>query len=82
MDEGADFYVANRGYNTIVRTRQDGCVVAVRRVLVAPNIALGNGRLNGIATSSHGSKIWVTVTGHLAGISNSRGAVLELPAFP
>ena len=30
LDEGSDFYVANRGDNTIVRMRQDGTVVAVR----------------------------------------------------
>ena len=82
MEEGADFYVANRGDNTIVRMRQDGSVLAVRRVRLAPNKALGNGRLNGIATSPDGSKIWVTVTGHLAGYGTARGAVLELPSFP
>src|SRR5262249_55595295 len=32
LEEGADFYVANRRDNTIVRMRQDGTVVAVRRV--------------------------------------------------
>ena len=32
LEAGADFYVANRGNNTIVRVRQDGTVVAVRRV--------------------------------------------------
>ena len=35
-----------------------------------------------IATSLDGGKIWITVTGHLAGITNAMGAVLELPAFP
>ena len=39
LDDGSDFYVANRGNNTIVRMSQDGTVVAVRRV------ALDNGRL-------------------------------------
>jgi hypothetical protein len=82
IEEGADFYVANRRDNTIVRMRQDGTVVAVRRVRLSHRRSLGNGRLNGIAVSPDGSKIWVTVTGHLAGKGNLSGAVLELPAFP
>jgi hypothetical protein len=81
LDVGADFYVANRGNNTIVRLRQDGTVVAVRRVVLADNRPLGNGRLNGIAVSPDRKTIWVTVTGHLTGKENLRGAVLELPAF-
>jgi len=81
LEEGADFYVANRRDNTIVRMRQDGTVVAVRRVRLSNGRSLGNGRLNGIAVSPDGSKIWVTVTGHLAGHGNLSGAVLELPAF-
>jgi hypothetical protein len=32
LEEAADFYVANRGDNTIVRMDQEGTVVAVRRV--------------------------------------------------
>jgi hypothetical protein len=81
LDVGADFYVANRGSNTIVRMRQDGTVVAVRRVRLADGRPLGDGRLNGIAASPDGSKLWVTVTGHLAGEGKPTGAVLELPAF-
>src|SRR5262249_35069427 len=81
LEEGADFYVANRGDNTIVRLRQDGTVVAVRRVRLADGSALGDGRVNGIATSPDGSKLWVTVVGHLAGNGTLTGAVLELPAF-
>ena len=34
LDEDSDFYVANRGNNTIVRMRQDGSVVAISRVTV------------------------------------------------
>jgi len=82
LEEGADFYVANRRDNTIVRMRQDGTVVAVRRVRLSGGRSLGNGRLNGIAVSPDGSKIWVTVTGHLAGQGDLSDAVLELPAFP
>lgn len=81
IEEGADFYVANRRDNTIVRMRQDGTVVAVRRVRLSNGRSLGNGRINGIAVSPDGSKIWVVVTGHLAGEGNLSGAVLEMPAF-
>ena len=80
-DEESDIYVANRGNNTIVRMKQDGTVVAVREVRLANGRALGNGRLNGIASSPDGTKIWVTVTGQLPGHGNLAGAVLELPAF-
>jgi hypothetical protein len=81
LDVGADFYVANRGDNTIVRMRQDGAVIAVRRVRLGGGRSLGDGRLNGIAASPDGSKLWVTVTGHLAGDGGLTGALLELPAF-
>jgi hypothetical protein len=81
IEEGADFYVANRGNNAIVRMRQDGTVVAVREVRLGDGRGLGGARLNGIATSSDGSKIWVTVTGRLPGQDHSQGAVLELDAF-
>jgi hypothetical protein len=81
LDVGADFYVANRGDNTIVRMRPDGTVVAVRRVRLGNGRSLGDGRLNGIAASPDGSKLWVTVTGHLAGDGSLAGALLELPAF-
>ena len=81
LDVQADFYVANRGNNTIVRMRQDGLVVAVRRVRLAGGRPLRTLRLNGIATSPDGSRLWVTVTGHLSGDSPVTGAVLELPAF-
>ena len=61
--------------------RQDGTVVSVREVRLADGQALGSARLNGIAGSPDGSKIWVTVTGHLPGDANPAGGVLELPAF-
>jgi hypothetical protein len=76
LDQGSDFYVANQGNNTIVRMRQDGTVVAVGRVGVG-NIASGNVRLNGIATSTDGSTIYVT----FAGASPVPGGVLALSAF-
>jgi hypothetical protein len=34
LEQGADFYVANRGDNTVARMRQDGTVVAIRRMRV------------------------------------------------
>jgi hypothetical protein len=75
LDEDSDFYVANRGDNTIVRMGQDGTVVAVRRV--ALDTPLNNASLNGIATSTDGETIYVTVTSP----SNIQGGVLALPAF-
>jgi hypothetical protein len=73
LDEGSEFYVANRGDNTIVRMSQDGTVKAVRRV----NSPLNNASLNGIATSTDSNTIYVTVTGP----SQNQGGVLALPAF-
>ena len=79
LDEGSDFYVANRGDNTIVRMQQDGTVVAVRRVTVDRG-PLNDVRLNGIATSTDGKKIYVTFTRPV--YSAYQGGVLEMPAFP
>ncbi len=81
LDVQADFYIANRGDNTIVRMRQNGTVVAVRRVRLANGKPLGNLRLNGLAGSADGLKIWVTMTGRVPGAGHLSGAVLELPAF-
>ena len=88
LDEGSDVYVANRGNNTIVRMRQDGTIVAVRRVTLSDGRSLGSARINGIATQYSAqetgappTKIWVTVTGHIPGVHHSNGAVLELPTF-
>jgi len=80
LDQGSDFYVANRGNNTIVRMRQDGSVVAARRVRGGENWQLDDdgASLNGIATSSDGSTIYVTFTDAQ---SERRGGVLALPAF-
>jgi hypothetical protein len=75
LDEASDFYVANRGDNTIVRMGQDRTVKAVRSVTVG-NSPL-NASLNGIATSTDGTTIYVTFTGP----SQSQGGVLALPAF-
>jgi hypothetical protein len=80
VQPNTDFYVCNRGSSTIVRMRQDGTVVAARRVRAGQS-SLGQARLNGIATSPDGSRIWVTYVGKLPGSSDRDGGVLELPAF-
>jgi len=77
LDENSDFYIANRGDNTIVRMRQDGTVVAVRQVRVVPPLRDADARLNGIATSTDGKTIYVTFTGP----SQGQGGVLALRAF-
>ena len=81
LDVGSDFYVANRVDNTIVRMKQDGTVVAERKVRLIGGRPLGSLRLNGIAGSPDGSRIWITLTGRVPGIGNVAGAILELPAF-
>ena len=76
LDENSDFFVANRGDNTIVRMGQDGTVVGIRRVTI-DSIPLNNFAINGIATSVDGSKIYVTFTTP----TNLQGGLLEVPAF-
>jgi hypothetical protein len=76
LSEGSDIYVANRGNNTIVRMHQDGTVVAIRRVSINRR-ALDEARVNGIATSPDGTKIYVTFTTD----GEEQGGLLELPAF-
>ena len=79
LEEGSDFYVANRGDNTIVRMHQDGSVVEVRRVSIHNgSVPTDHVSLNGIATSTDGKTIYVTVTGHPSQI---QGGVLAMPAF-
>ncbi len=80
MKPGTDFYVCNRGNDTIVRMTQSGHVVAVRTVRAAGR-SLGSARLNGISTASDGSRLWVTYVGRLPGSDDPFGGVLELPAF-
>jgi hypothetical protein len=81
LDVGADFYVANRGDNTILHMRQDGTVVAQRRLQMTGGQPIGALQLNGIAGSPDGSKIWVTLSGPVPGMGNVTGAVMELSAF-
>src|SRR4029453_19235129 len=79
---GSDLYVANRGNGTLVRLRQDGTVVAVRRIVVPGQTEpLGPGRLNGSAVSGDAQRIWVTISGTLPGFADGRpGALIEVPA--
>jgi hypothetical protein len=81
LDVQSDFYVANRGDNTIVRMRQDGTPVSRRSVRLTGGHPLGRLRINGIASSPDGSRIWITLTGHVPGVGDLVGTVLELPAF-
>ncbi|PWU12336.1 MAG: hypothetical protein C5B51_00755 [Terriglobia bacterium] len=81
LDVQADFYVANRGDNTIVHMRQDGTVVAQRGIQMTGGQPLGALQLNGIASSPDGTKIWVTLSGPVPGMGQLKGAVMELPAF-
>jgi hypothetical protein len=76
LEEGSDFYVANRGDNTIVRMRQDGGVVAIRRVSAGGDL-LDEIHLNGIASARDGTKIYLTYIGP----DEEQGGVLEVPAF-
>ena len=80
MKPGTDFYVCNRGNDTIVRMTQSGQVVAVRTVRAAGR-SLGSARLNGISAAFDGSRLWVTYVGRLPGSDDPFGGVLELPAF-
>ncbi len=82
LDEDSDFYVANQGDNTIVRMRQDGSVVAIRRVTVKGN-PLDNVVLNGIAASPVAPPDDEPKTIYLTFIdpNNGQGGVLALSGF-
>jgi di-heme oxidoreductase (putative peroxidase) len=75
---GGDFYVLNRGNNSIVRMTQSGDVVAVRDVVPATqaDLDLSGFRLNGIAVSEDSKTIWMTAT-----VPGRQGVVLRMPAF-
>ena len=75
---GADFYVLNRGNNSVVRMTQGGDVVAVREVVPAaqPDLDVSELRLNGIAVSEDAKTIWMTATA-----PGRQGVVLRMPAF-
>jgi Di-haem oxidoreductase, putative peroxidase len=69
---GSDFYILNRGNNTIVRMTQEGRVLAVRR-LEAP---VADFRVNGLAVSEDARTIWVTATA-----PGRQGVVLQIATF-
>jgi Di-haem oxidoreductase, putative peroxidase len=69
---GSDFYVLNRGNNTIVRMTQDGRVLAVRQI----EATLADFRVNGLAVSEDARTIWVTAT-----LPGRQGVVLRMPTF-
>jgi hypothetical protein len=69
---GSDFYVLNRGTNSIVRMTQTGEVVAVRQI----TSDLDGFRLNGVAVSEDARTIWMTAV-----VPGGLGAVLRTPAF-
>ncbi len=77
----SDIYVANRGNGTIVRMKEDGTVVAVRRVVLKDGKDMGPGMLNGIAVSSDAQKIWLTVSGAVPEYPDAPGVLLEVEAF-
>ncbi len=77
----SDIYVLNRGNGTIVRMRQDGTVVATRKIALEMGGEIGAGQLNGIAVSPDAQRIWVTVSGAIPQYPNEPGVLLEVPAF-
>ncbi len=78
---GSDLYVVNRGSGTITRLRQDGTLVAERRVEIGGR-AVGPGQLNGIAVARDAQRLWITITGPVPGHEETRGgALLEVSAF-
>ena len=69
---GSDFYVLNRGTNSIVRMTQDGRVIARRQI----QASLPGFRVSGLAVSDDARTIWVTATA-----PHRQGVVLRVPAF-
>jgi hypothetical protein len=82
LDDGSDFYVANAGDNRIVRMRQDGAVVAIRRVLVNGQ-PLDKVSLNGIAASADATDTTppTTIFATFVDPRSGQGGVLAMPAF-
>jgi hypothetical protein len=73
LGAGSDFYVLNRGNNTIVRMTQSGEIVDEREIL-APDAE--GFRVNGLAVSDDARWIWVTAT-----LPDHNGVVLQMPTF-
>jgi di-heme oxidoreductase (putative peroxidase) len=72
LGAGSDFYVLNRGTNSIVRMTQAGEVIAVRQI----TSDFDGFRLSGLAISEDARTIWLTATA-----TGGQGAVLRTPAF-
>ena len=70
---GSDFYVLNRGNNSIVRMAQSGKVIEVRAI---ESDATPGFRVNGLAVSEDARTMWVTAT-----TPNRGGVVLQMSAF-
>lgn len=73
----SDMYILNADAS-IVRMRQDGSVVAIRRVSIAGH-ELTSGQLSGIATAPDAAHIWLTA--HTARGEDADGMLVEIPAF-
>lgn len=69
---GSDFYVLNRGNNSIVRLRQDGTVAAVRHI----HASVVGFRVQGLAVSEDARVIWVTATA-----PHRQGVILQMSTF-
>jgi hypothetical protein len=69
---GSDFYVLNRGTNSIVRMTQSGTFVTMRKI----HADVPGFRLQGLAVSEDGRMIWLTATA-----PGRQGVVLRTPAF-
>lgn len=79
---GSDLYVANRGNGTIVRLRQNGDVVAARRIQVDGLGVVGPGFVNGIGLSKDGRSLYVTLTGPITVDDRVlRGLLVSIPVF-
>ncbi|MBV8791538.1 MAG: hypothetical protein JO237_05735 [Pseudolabrys sp.] len=82
LDDGSDFYVANQGDSTIVRMRQDGTAVAIRRVTIGGQ-RLDDVRLNGIASSADATDTTPPTTIYTSFVNpnTGQGGVLAMPGF-
>lgn len=78
---GSDLYVANRGDGSLVRIDQSGRVLARARVEVPGIGPIGAGRIRAIAVSADAQRIWLTLSGDVAGFRGHEGALIEVAAF-
>lgn len=77
----SDLYVLNRANGTILRIDRNGKVLA-RAMLHIPGLARAEGgHVAGMAVSSDGRKIWITLQGVLPRFAHYPGALIEVSAF-